>query len=138
MSPAQAVPTHTLQRMSLSICHDKDRQRRGDIDRVPKAFQEYDFIRWLDSNSRKCPNCQAKIQKALGCNKMTCTHCSSSFCWLCSAFLPRVNPYRHFQEGVSKRAGNLFKGFRRRGRLSLVLKKYIAATLCEKDDGLWF
>ena len=95
---------------SMGPVERREYQLQYGKDKLDKAFQEYDSIRWLDSNSRKCPNCQAKIQKALGCNKMTCTHCSSSFCWLCSAFLPRVNPYRHFQEGVSKCAGKLFQG----------------------------
>ena len=60
--------------------------------------------------SRKCPNCQAKIEKALGCNKMTCTHCNSHFCWLYCAPLLSVNPYKHFQPGQSECAGKLSQG----------------------------
>ena len=78
--------------------------------KLAKAFQEYDSVQWLGSNSRKCPNCQAKIEKSLGCNKMTCTHCNSHFCWLCCTPLLNVNPYKHFQPGQSDCAGKLFQG----------------------------
>ena len=78
--------------------------------KLEKAFQEHDSIEWLQSNARKCPNCEAKIQKSLGCNKMTCTHCNSNFCWLCSIPLPTVDPYRHFRVGRSSCAGRLFEG----------------------------
>ena len=78
--------------------------------KLEKAFQEQDSMAWLDTNARKCPNCQAKIEKTLGCNKMTCTHCSASFCWLCSAPLPSVDPYKHFRPGQSNCAGKLFEG----------------------------
>ena len=78
--------------------------------KLETAFQEYDSLEWIDSNAQKCPHCQAKIQKALGCNKMTCTHCHSNFCWLCSATLPSVDPYKHFRPGQSECAGKLFEG----------------------------
>lgn len=78
--------------------------------KLEKAFQEYDSAEWLDTNARKCPNCRANIQKALGCNKMTCTSCNSHFCWLCNAPLPSVDPYKHFRKGQSSCAGMLFVG----------------------------
>ena len=78
--------------------------------KLETAFQEYDSQQWLKSNAQLCPNCNAKIQKALGCNKMTCTQCHSSFCWLCQAALPRVDPYKHFRPGQSECAGKLFEG----------------------------
>ena len=39
--------------------------------------------KWLKANSKKCPNCQAPIQKNDGCNHIKCTSCSYMFCWLC-------------------------------------------------------
>ena len=78
--------------------------------KLETAFQEYDSQEWIDSNARKCPHCQAKIQKVLGCNKMTCSHCNSNFCWLCNNSLPSVDPYKHFRPGQSNCAGKLFEG----------------------------
>lgn len=78
--------------------------------KLETAFREHDSLEWINSNARRCPCCQAKIQKALGCNKMTCTHCNSNFCWLCSAPLASVDPYKHFRLGQSNCAGKLFEG----------------------------
>ena len=78
--------------------------------KLESAFQEFDSQEWIDSNAHNCPQCRAKIQKALGCNKMTCTHCNSNFCWLCDQVLARVDPYKHFRLGQSACAGKLFEG----------------------------
>lgn len=79
-------------------------------DRLHKAFEEYDSYKWIESNAKLCPHCNAKIQKMFGCNKMTCTHCRGHFCWLCDASLPWQDPYRHFRSGNSPCAGRLFEG----------------------------
>ncbi len=75
-----------------------------------KAFQEVESNSWLKQYSKKCPNCQSSIEKSHGCNKMTCTCCHASFCWICEALLPVHNPYSHFHFGSSGCAGKLFDG----------------------------
>lgn len=95
---------------SLSPEERKVLEQQYGKSKLETAFQEHDSIQWLESNSRKCPNCQANIQKALGCNKMSCTHCNASFCWLCSTPLPNIDPYKHFRPGNSTCAGKLFEG----------------------------
>lgn len=75
-----------------------------------KAFDEYDSSKWIKSNSKRCPNCQANIEKSHGCNKMTCSNCNCNFCWLCEAMLSRHNPYSHFHVGTTSCGGRLFDG----------------------------
>lgn len=40
-------------------------------------------IKWIRSNTKKCPECNVNIQKNQGCMHMTCRHCRHEFCWLC-------------------------------------------------------
>lgn len=42
---------------------------------------------------RICPTCGCLITKSEGCNKMTCSNCSTRFCWLC---LKANIDYNHF------------------------------------------
>lgn len=47
------------------------------------------FERWLleDRNARKrCPKCEAPIEKIDGCANVTCRQCRSHICWKCLAF----------------------------------------------------
>jgi ariadne-1 len=37
---------------------------------------------YVRKNTKPCPGCRAPIEKAQGCNHMTCT-CGVQFCWLC-------------------------------------------------------
>lgn len=77
---------------------------------LDRAFEEHDSRKWIQGNSRSCPNCRANIEKTYGCNKMTCSSCHTHFCWLCSAVLSNQNPYRHFQFGLTGCSGKLFEG----------------------------
>jgi len=42
------------------------------------------FEVWAQQNTKKCPKCHVAIQKAGGCNHMTCTNCRHEYCWLCN------------------------------------------------------
>lgn len=44
---------------------------------------------WVKKNSKPCPSCNVPIEKADGCNFMTCSRCSVNFCWLCLTTLVR-------------------------------------------------
>ena len=48
-----------------------------------KNSSEEENIKWVLVNTKKCPGCQQRIEKGLGCNHMTCNKCGYEFCWLC-------------------------------------------------------
>lgn len=37
------------------------------------------------------------FQKSDGCNKITCGHCNTFFCWLCNTRLDPRDPYQHYR-----------------------------------------
>lgn len=41
-------------------------------------------VNWILKNTRECPYCHVDIEKAGGCDHMTCRNCRRSFCWSCS------------------------------------------------------
>ncbi|CAF1138616.1 unnamed protein product [Rotaria sp. Silwood1] len=41
--------------------------------------------RWIVQNCKKCPKCSCRIEKADGCDHMTCGKCRYEFCWSCLA-----------------------------------------------------
>ncbi|KAI9010453.1 hypothetical protein CLU79DRAFT_773135, partial [Phycomyces nitens] len=40
-------------------------------------------VEWKLENSRRCPNCSIVIHRDEGCNKVDCSLCGFSFCWMC-------------------------------------------------------
>lgn len=76
----------------------------------PEDAASYDFIRL---NTSPCPTCYSSAQKTHGCNHMICYTCGTHFCYLCSAWLDKQNPYRHFNtrsEGCYMRLWELEEG----------------------------
>ncbi|XP_061094117.1 E3 ubiquitin-protein ligase RNF14-like [Conger conger] len=54
---------------------------------------------WLDGNTKKCPHCNATIQKDGGCNVVQCSKCHYTFCWVCLCVINRS--YEHFADPAS-------------------------------------
>lgn len=60
--------------------------------------------KWIQNNTKECPNCHAHIEKNRGCNHMTCSHCKYEFCWICGVkyFNGHFNRYskcKQFDDG---------------------------------------
>jgi ariadne-1 len=52
-------------------------------DWTAKCSSESETANWILANTKKCPKCNARIEKNQGCNHMKCKNCSFDFCWTC-------------------------------------------------------
>jgi ariadne-1 len=48
-----------------------------------KCSNESETANWILANTKKCPKCNARIEKNQGCNHMNCKLCKHEFCWIC-------------------------------------------------------
>ncbi|KAG2347151.1 hypothetical protein BDR05DRAFT_958623 [Suillus weaverae] len=83
-------------------CHDdvhdgmscaENKQQAGRV-----AEEERETEAWLAAHGgrvKKCPTCQALIEKVDGCNHMTCTMCNSHICWRCMGVFSATTIYAH-------------------------------------------
>merc|ERR1719336_1551851 len=52
-------------------------------------------------DAKLCPGCGATVQKAYGCNHMTCIICQAEFCYICGADI-KGNVEGHFVWGCNQ------------------------------------
>jgi hypothetical protein len=57
-------------------CEEYDAQTNSDLKQS---------LKWLNQNTKTCPNCPYQIEKNNGCDHMTCIKCQYEFCWSCLA-----------------------------------------------------
>ena len=50
-----------------------------------KCHNESETANWIIVNTKKCPECNSRIEKNQGCNHMKCQKCAHDFCWICLA-----------------------------------------------------
>ncbi|KAK2803833.1 hypothetical protein FQN50_006840 [Emmonsiellopsis sp. PD_5] len=74
----------------LAFCYPR---RAQELSAADKASEEY-----IKTYTAPCPTCDARCQKAMGCNHMICFKCNTHFCYLCSSWLFESNPYSHFND----------------------------------------
>lgn len=51
-------------------------------------------LQWIQKNTKKCPQCSAKIIKHVGCNNVKCL-CGYHFCWCCGDLFTGYDHYFH-------------------------------------------
>jgi len=76
-------------------------------------IQEAKSIELISETTKACPSCKASTTKISGCNKMHCRKCNANWCWLCEKFLPKEDPYLHYnvKTSTNKRCyDSLFEG----------------------------
>ena len=49
--------------------------------------------------------CGCKFYRGEGCNKVSCSKCTRTWCWICKNEIDKDQPYQHFRDGVCKSTG---------------------------------
>ncbi|EGF84003.1 hypothetical protein BATDEDRAFT_9163 [Batrachochytrium dendrobatidis JAM81] len=50
---------------------------------IKKCEDDSETANWISANTKECIKCSTTIEKAGGCNHMTCRKCKHEFCWVC-------------------------------------------------------
>ncbi|KAF5876970.1 putative ring finger protein [Botrytis fragariae] len=69
--------THKMPWHTDFTCEGYDDQSREKL-RQEEASQDL-----MDKATKRCPNCQVRIEKNKGCDHMTYSSCEHEFCWIC-------------------------------------------------------
>ncbi|KAF7760178.1 hypothetical protein Agabi119p4_10854 [Agaricus bisporus var. burnettii] len=60
--------------------------------------QEQLLRQWATKRGvKRCPSCQAWVEKTEGCNHMSCK-CGAHFCWICLGVFDEISVYDHMNE----------------------------------------
>lgn len=111
------APCNFSSTMKQQICNDYlqgDSTKKAELETrhgkraIKSLVEDHLSEKWIGSNSKHCPHCNASIEKTEGCNKMTCFRCGIFFCWLCKKQLKASNPYAHYSERGSECYDKLF------------------------------
>ncbi|XP_063417872.1 E3 ubiquitin-protein ligase RNF14-like isoform X1 [Mytilus trossulus] len=51
----------------------------------------------IKARTRQCWKCKSPIEKNGGCNKVTCSRCSTAMCWACGRDITKIS-YAHFSD----------------------------------------
>lgn len=103
-----AQPENSVARILL-----ERRYGRANVLRLVVNYEEEQLNKqWLEASTSSCPGCNVRVEKSLGCNhvchrfpscllisysiQMTCSKCSTHFCYRCGERLSPKSPYVHF------------------------------------------
>lgn len=101
-SDKESFSSRLLKELNSEITIRKERQRQQQL-----IKNEEETKRWLDENTKRCPNCGANINKNGGCNHMTCKNCTHEFCWLC---MEKYTPNHFSSTSKCKQFDDGFRG----------------------------
>ena len=79
-------------------------------DQAEIAEEERETLNYIRQHTTSCPTCATPCQKSMGCNHMQCFQCNTHFCYLCSAWLDPMFPYKHFSNKNLTCFEKLFEG----------------------------
>ncbi|CAG8486042.1 10392_t:CDS:2 [Ambispora gerdemannii] len=73
-------------RQRRQTLEDSQKRREDLLKEKNRRMEEMSTV-YIDSMTKKCPKCNANIEKNEGCDHMTCRapRCGYEFCWLCFA-----------------------------------------------------
>ncbi|KAF5390080.1 hypothetical protein D9757_003758 [Collybiopsis confluens] len=73
----------------LRICPQCHIEQHDDFDCPDRDGGDREFNEWATAhNVKSCPSCKVPIERAEGCNHVTCIRCRTHICWVCMRTFP--------------------------------------------------
>ncbi|KAI1292111.1 E3 ubiquitin-protein ligase RNF14 [Halotydeus destructor] len=107
VSPCRLFSNEDDRRQTLTMYKNATPEEKQELEKkygklqLQKALNEFLNENWITESCKPCPSCKVPIEKEYGCQKMDCSRCKTSFCFLCLTRISPDNPYAHFNDPQS-------------------------------------
>ncbi|KAJ3709636.1 hypothetical protein DFJ43DRAFT_1009472, partial [Lentinula guzmanii] len=93
----------------LRICPQCHVEQHDGIDCPDRDGGVHLFNEWIKThNVKNCPSCKVLIERAEGCNHVTCIRCRTHICWVCMQTFPRGDGIYNHMRAEHGGIGNAF------------------------------
>ncbi|KAJ3792478.1 hypothetical protein GGU11DRAFT_693393 [Lentinula aff. detonsa] len=107
--PAPSGNTLQCPSCLLHICPQCHVEQHDGIDCPDHDGGVHLFNEWIKThNVKNCPSCKVPIERAEGCNHVTCICCRTHICWVCMQTFPRGDGIYNHMRAEHGGIGNAF------------------------------
>ncbi|KAJ3732932.1 hypothetical protein DFJ43DRAFT_267411 [Lentinula guzmanii] len=107
--PAPSGNTLQCPSCLLRICPQCHVEQHDGFDCPDRDGGDHLFNEWIKThNVKNCPSCKVPIERAEGCNHVTCIRCRTHICWVCMQTFPRGDGIYNHMRAEHGGIGNAF------------------------------
>ncbi|KAJ3999904.1 hypothetical protein F5050DRAFT_1734758 [Lentinula boryana] len=107
--PAPSGNTLQCPSCLLRICPQCHVEQHDGFDCPDRDGGDHLFNEWIKThNVKNCPSCKVPIERAEGCNHVTCIRCRTHICWVCMQTFPGGDGIYNHMRAEHGGIGNAF------------------------------